>query len=482
MTNRAERRKGISPIRLHSKAFEKTSLKETVLEDGSIQFDIEWFASTVDKDNDGDVIMPEGIDITRYMNNPIIKAQHGRWLGTNIGKVTTIDIQPWVWMYITCSIPLDPSIEDHKTIIHWLRHWLINWFSIWFSKAKMKYDDTLKANVITSLELYEISLVDIPNNPMTVRKMFEIAEKELEQENSEEITTDEVYDQEETTNEDIENDNTTDEDANDEKTLDVSIKKAVLWDGELPVIGNMYRIKYDECYEWCDECRCYENIYNAECIKISQETDEDGSINYDIYWLIYNMWFDWREPTICVVKTSLDETSIMDLTADQLKELVEQKTKEIHDMEQEQVNEDLDSEQLNNIEWQENAESWNAEGDTDVEDIENEGWNADTDQDQSQKSLDAWIDKDLQITNLTKSLDDANTTIENQKAIISKYDEDLETAVKMIESNIDEIERLQAVVIKTTTNYEKVAALYSTNSEDSKKEHPLKSRVWISLT
>jgi hypothetical protein len=35
------------------------------------------------------------------------------------------------------------------------------------------YDDMKNANIIEELELFEISLVDIPDNPLTVRKFID---------------------------------------------------------------------------------------------------------------------------------------------------------------------------------------------------------------------------------------------------------------------------------------------------------------------
>lgn len=502
---RADRRKGISPIRLHSKAFEKSSLKEITLDDWSIQFSLEWFASTVDKDYDGDVIMPEGIDTKRYMDNPIIKAQHGRGLWTNIWLTTSIDIQTGKGVYITCNVILNPDIQEHKTIIHWLRHGLINWFSIGFGNIKMKYDDTLKANVISSLELHEISLVDIPNNPMTVRKMLEVA-KDLENETDEDLEDTNWDDQSDTIdnenwdqgedskdNNNIEDDVIDNNDPSDpidnpsdnQSDLKSLIKKAILWDWELPVIGNMYRVKILETYEWSDwYTSCRENIYNAECIKITSETEEDGAIKYEVFWLIYQMEFDGREPTTWVVKSDLENTTIMDLSDEQLKELINNKTKDLDVKEDETADDNSEADEIvsdepKNIDWQDDAEIWNEEGDQGVQDdAEIIDWNVGDDQDESHKSLDGWEDKELIISDLSKSLEIANSIIVEKDKTISQQNDDIELASKTITDLVDQNDKLSDTIKKFNDNFIKMGNLYkNVDSVDEPKEHPLAKRV-----
>ena len=354
MPNRKERRKGITPIRLHSKAFEKSSLAETVLDDGSIRFDIEWFASTVDKDYDGDIINPEWIITDRYMKNPILKNQHGRGLGTNIGLTDELTVVAWEGIYIKAQVILSPNIEDHKAIIHWLRHGLINWFSIGFGKARYEMVDWEKH--IVSLELHEISLVDIPNNPSTVRKMLEIAKEvatdgedlSIIDDNDSQLDDSDEEDSEDEDDKDIEDEDDpiigAGEDIVDEPIADGSdndgdgskrdtgveaVKWIILNSWELPVIGWMYRIKFTEEMSWWDDVYQYDEIFNCECIKIAEEIQEDWSVEYEIYWLIYTMEFDGWEATTYVVKTDLSETQIMELTEDQLKASGAIKNKEV---------------------------------------------------------------------------------------------------------------------------------------------------------
>lgn len=99
-------------------------------------------------------------------------------------------------LYIKADIILNPEIESHKELIHGIRHNLINGFSIGFGDIVERYDTEKQVNVIESLTLYEISLVDIPDNPLTVRKMFDMikSEKNLEEDVARESGDGEVVD------------------------------------------------------------------------------------------------------------------------------------------------------------------------------------------------------------------------------------------------------------------------------------------------
>jgi phage head maturation protease len=83
-------------------------------------------------------------------------------------------------MYIEAEVVLNDSIQMHKSIIHGLRHGLIKGFSIGFGDVQYHYDREKDANIITSLELYEISLVDIPDNPLTVVKALQFYKEKIE--------------------------------------------------------------------------------------------------------------------------------------------------------------------------------------------------------------------------------------------------------------------------------------------------------------
>lgn len=179
---RKERRAELQNLKfLHTE--KKMTMKEEVLADWSIKFQIEWYASTEAKDGSGDVILASGIKLDRYMVNPVLKRGHKRGEENNIGAVTELSYKEdngVRGLYIKADIILNPEIESHKELIHGIRHNLINGFSIGFGDIVEKYDAERQVNVIESLTLYEISLVDIPDNPLTVRKMFDMIKNEKE--------------------------------------------------------------------------------------------------------------------------------------------------------------------------------------------------------------------------------------------------------------------------------------------------------------
>lgn len=510
--NRKTRRKWISPIRLHSKAFEKSSLKETVLSDGSIMFNIEWFASTVDKDYDGDVILPEGIITERYMKNPIIKNQHGRGLGTNLGKATTLKVVAGEWLYMECEVILHPEIAEHKSIIHGLRHGLINGFSIWFGHAKYQMVDDQKQ--IVSLELHEVSLVDIPNNPSTVRKMLEVAKTVAEVDEDENLSTDDDEEaddldagdanedegddedwneDQEDQEEDIEADSTVvagdadgDADAGGDDATDTSddktIKSVVLDSDQLPVIGSMYRVKFTEEMEWRGDVYCWDSIYNCECVKIAEIKEDEAVTGHEAYWLVYTMEFDGWKPTTYTVKTNVSETMIMELTEEQLKELwsITNVNKDIEEDTNESTD-DTDSEdgadpviaewsdeagEVDSPDWQDNDDLWN-----EVEEASD--WNNVDDPNGSQED-----DKGIKsVDTLQKSLDEAKELLSQKdieiaelKADAVKNDEQAIESAKAIESLVATVEKLNEFVDRAKNNYRTVwKAFDSSDGEDSTK-------------
>jgi len=197
----------------HTKAFSSDKITEQLLEDWSVKFLVEWYASTKSIDADWDVVLPEWIDMGRYGANPIIKRQHKRWDENNIWLVTSYEISD-KWLYITGEIILNPEIEAHKTVIHWLRHKLVKWFSIGFivKEQEIWEMDWKVVNFIKKLEIFEISLVDIPNNPMTLNKALkkikswdwiEIQDEENNFVEIEEETNEEVVEEKEITNEEV---------------------------------------------------------------------------------------------------------------------------------------------------------------------------------------------------------------------------------------------------------------------------------------
>jgi len=207
---------------------------------------------------------------------------------------------------------LNPVIEDHAKILHGIRHRLINGFSIGFGGAKRKYDEARKVNVINYLELHEISLVDIPNNPMTVTKMLaKIAEDEKnlettiispethvvvvpaseiqppadislqyeEGEDMKDLGEEEVVVSEEEVMPEVESEEVVAKEVEEDASED---EEKMLATNKLKV-GKHYRVQKTYVYEWDDETYSYTEVYNGELIKIDAETNGTAEDPYLIF-------------------------------------------------------------------------------------------------------------------------------------------------------------------------------------------------------
>lgn len=186
--NRKERRKDIVPTRVHAK-FIYTDKQQLPLEIKTTDdwrtiayIQVEWYASTKVRDGSWDVVVPEGIDLTRFeAGNAPLKAMHWRGTLSNVGVIlqATKDTQG---LYIKAEARLDISkdnnwrpINEHDyTLFDRLMNRTINGFSIGFHWIQEHYDEEKEANIITYLKLHEISLVDVPDNPLTIVKMLEV--------------------------------------------------------------------------------------------------------------------------------------------------------------------------------------------------------------------------------------------------------------------------------------------------------------------
>lgn len=157
---------------------EKKSIKEI---ENWLQ--IEWYASTKDKDRWHDIVEPTAFKdaLELYMTNPIVLLQHNMDKPVWIVTEATIDEK---WLYIKANIT-----EDEDWILSKLKNWVIRAFSIWY-RIKDYEDKEVKDSdwytiwyetVIKDLELFEISLVSIPMNQYALMKSInDCFEKDLE--------------------------------------------------------------------------------------------------------------------------------------------------------------------------------------------------------------------------------------------------------------------------------------------------------------
>ena len=137
--------------------------------------EIEWYASTKDKDRGKDVVEPTAFKsaIAGYMENPIVLLQHNQDKPIGVVKEATIDDKG---LYIKASIT-----EDTDGVFSKLKNGVMRAFSIGYrikdyeiveekdsQGFTVDYHQTIK-----DLELYEISLVSIPMNPYALSKSID---------------------------------------------------------------------------------------------------------------------------------------------------------------------------------------------------------------------------------------------------------------------------------------------------------------------
>ena len=196
---------------------EKKSIIEIKSDDNeTIWLQIEWYASTKDKDRWKDIVEPSAFKsaLDLYMTNPIILLQHNA--DKPIWTVTEASIDD-KWLYIKANIT-----ENEDWIFSKLKNWVIRAFSIWY-RVKDFEDEAIKDDnwvvtsietVIKDLELFEISLVSIPMNPYALTKSMEscFEETEEEEKTDENSEIDDSNEQEisENSTENVELDNETD--------------------------------------------------------------------------------------------------------------------------------------------------------------------------------------------------------------------------------------------------------------------------------
>lgn len=179
---------------------DQKSVKE-IIDGENKSYEIEWYASTKDKDRMNDVVEPTAFEETlkQYMTNPIVLLQHD--MDKPIGNVIEASIDE-KGLFIKAKIT-----EDTDWVFSKLKNGVLRTFSIWYSvkdyetienvDAEWKYSYT---NIIKALELFEISLVSVPANPFALVKSFDScfkSEEEVETKEDEEPKAEESEEKEE---------------------------------------------------------------------------------------------------------------------------------------------------------------------------------------------------------------------------------------------------------------------------------------------
>lgn len=184
---------------------DQKSVKE-IIDWENKSYEIEWYASTKDKDRMNDVVEPTAFEETlkQYMTNPIVLLQHD--MDKPIGNVIEASIDD-KGLFIKAKIT-----EDTDWVFSKLKNGVLRTFSIWYSVKDYETIENVDSewnysytNIIKALELFEISLVSVPANPFALVKSFdscfkseeEVETKEDENENNQNVESEEAENQEE---------------------------------------------------------------------------------------------------------------------------------------------------------------------------------------------------------------------------------------------------------------------------------------------
>lgn len=277
---------------------DQKSVKE--ITDGETKaYEIEWYASTKDKDRMNDVVEPTAFEETlkQYMTNPIVLLQHD--MDKPIGTVTEASIDE-KGLFIKAKIT-----EDTDGVFSKLKNGVLRTFSIGYSVKDYETIENVDSegnysytNIIKMLELFEISLVSVPANPFALVKSFDScfkAEEEIEtkeeekEENVEEIPVEnegenETSEVEEESQENVQEEEKTEENENvetDEKVEDEEkeeIEEEVKEESEeetKEIEEKTEEIPNEEAetQETCEE--------EAEKVEDNEKADENSEISTD---------------------------------------------------------------------------------------------------------------------------------------------------------------------------------------------------------
>ena len=123
---------------------------------------IEGYASTVDRDRQGDVIPMKAWNegLHNYLKNPIILAYHNHQMP--IGKMIEHKVTDQ-GLWIRAQIPSEVG-DVYKLI----KKGILSAFSVGFRVRDADYDHTTETFLVKDLELHEISVVSVPANQNTL--------------------------------------------------------------------------------------------------------------------------------------------------------------------------------------------------------------------------------------------------------------------------------------------------------------------------
>ena len=207
------------------------SVKEMLDDEWVLKWvEVEWYASTKDKDRWSDIVEPEAFKnaLEMYMLNPIVLLQHDMDKPIWVVEEAKIDDNG---LYIKAKIT-----ENEDWVFSKLVNGVLRSFSIGYRVKDYEDRDIYNSDweyawsdfVIKELELYEISIVSVPMNPYALFKsMSDCFEKEEEVEETPTAWIMTEAPVEETVEEKVEEDTTVNEEATEEKVEETPVEEEV---------------------------------------------------------------------------------------------------------------------------------------------------------------------------------------------------------------------------------------------------------------
>lgn len=135
----------------------KTNIGEPLSVDLENRTIVHWI-TTVAVDADGESVIPEGIQLDRFLNNPVVFKDHKYSLEDQIGRCLNLDVRAGIGIIATTQFK--KAVPD----ILWEA------YSTGFTKGwSVGYTEPVKEGIkVVRCQLLEYSAVALPNNPETL--------------------------------------------------------------------------------------------------------------------------------------------------------------------------------------------------------------------------------------------------------------------------------------------------------------------------
>jgi len=262
--------------------------------------EVEWYASTKDKDRWSDIVEPEAFKnaLSMYMLNPIVLLQHDMDKPIGIVEDAKIDENG---LYIKAKIT-----ENEDWVFSKLVNGVLRSFSIGYRVKDYEDRDIYNSDweyawsdfVIKELELYEISIVSVPMNPYALFKsMSDCFEKEEEVEETQEVVEDVSETVEEPTEEKVEEkveETPVEEEVKECETTVEQMDEMIEETTEEKVEENVEEEKVENSEEEVKEVE--ENVEETPIETVEENSNSNEEVEE---WINNNEWEETVEETKC---------------------------------------------------------------------------------------------------------------------------------------------------------------------------------------